>query len=126
VEIGTLVVDDLADMRLLIRMIIDAANDGLFVKQTAASGREALDMVDEVDPVIVVLDEMMPGMNGIETAQLLRKRRPGQLMIMCSAYLDEELKARAEEAGILLCVPKERVYEIPKALRKIAEEARIA
>lgn len=123
-EIGALVVDDQSDVRLLIKMIVDAANDGLFVKGAVASGEEALAVVDDVDPTVIVLDEMMPGMSGIETAEALRRRRPGQLMIMCSAYLDHELRARAEEAGILLCLPKEKVADIPEALRAIAKQHR--
>ena len=119
-EIGALIVDDQSDIRLLIRMIVDAANEGLFVKRAVASGEEALNVVDDVDPMVVVLDEMMPGMSGIETAEALRRRRPGQLMIMCSAYVDDDLRRRAERAGILMCLPKERVREIPAALREIA------
>ncbi len=118
--IGVLIVDDHADMRLLMKMIVDAANEGLFVRDSVASGAEALDIVDELDPTVVVLDEMMPGLSGVETAELLRARRPGQLMIMCTAYLDDELRERAEAAGILVCIPKDQVAEIPSVLRDVA------
>jgi CheY-like chemotaxis protein len=123
-EIATLIVDDQADMRLLMKMVVDAANDGLFVKRTVASGAEALDVVDDVDPAIIVLDEMMPGMSGVETAELLRQRRPGQLMIMCTAYLDEELRARAAAAGIKVCMSKDKVNDMPEILRRVAASVR--
>ena len=85
---GILIVDDQEDIRHLIRMIVERANRGLFVTGEAADGQRALDQLDEADPSVVVLDQMMPGMNGLETAALIRERRPGQPMILCSAYLD--------------------------------------
>lgn len=119
-QIGVLVVDDQADIRLLIQMIIDAANRGLFVCGTAASGSEAMNKFDEADPTVVVLDEMMPGMNGIELAQALRARKPGQLMVLCSAYLDDAMRVRAEAAGVSVCVPKEDVADLPRILHEVA------
>jgi CheY-like chemotaxis protein len=118
---GALIVDDQDDVRTLIRMIIDAANEGLFVKGDAASGFDALARLEELDPDVIVLDEMMPGMNGLEVARAIARRRPGQMMILCSAYLDEHLRREAVEAGILLCLTKDEVEKIPAALRALAE-----
>jgi len=120
VEIGALIVDDQQDMQMLIKMVIDIANEGLFVKRTVSSGSEAIDVVDDVDPTVIVLDEMMPGLSGVQTAALLRRRRPGQLMILCSAYLDEDVRVRAAEAGIRVCVAKDDMAQIPQILRELA------
>lgn len=119
-EIGTLIVDDDEDIRLIIRLIIEAANQGLFVAGEAANGREALDRLDDIDPKVVVLDQMMPGMTGLETASLILERKPGQIMILCSAYLDDEVRRQAEAAGIRICLSKEQVQEIPHALEAAA------
>lgn len=119
-EIGALIVDDQEDIRLLIKVIIEAANRGLFVTGLAASGPDALAQIEELDPAVVVLDEMMPDMRGLDVAQAIRQRRPGQLMIMCSAYLDEDLRRRAEEAGIRICLTKDQMTEIPDALRAVS------
>lgn len=116
-HIGALIVDDQEDIRALIRMIIEAADNGLFVSAEAARGDEALGMIDEVQPEVVVLDQMMPGLSGLETAALILQRRPGQRMILCSAFLDDNLRRRAEEAGIVLCLPKEKMMQLPEALR---------
>ena len=49
-EITTLIVDDQQDIRMLLRVLIDAANDGLKVVAEAASGREAIAEVDRGRP----------------------------------------------------------------------------
>jgi CheY-like chemotaxis protein len=99
------------------RMIVASAGAGLFVKGEAASGRQALDRLDEVDPDVVLIDEMMPGLSGLETAALIRERRPFQPIVMCSAHVDAHLVARAREAGIDRCVAKEEFERLPAALR---------
>ena len=119
-QIGALIVDDQEDVRLLIRMIIEAANRGLFVSGEAANGREALECIDDCDPAVVVLDAMMPDVDGVKTAELIRKRRPGQPMILCSAYLDDDLRRRAEKAGITVCLSKGEFENIPAAVRDAA------
>ena len=122
-QIGALIVDDQEDVRLLIRMIIEAANRGLFVSGEAANGREALERIDECDPAVVVLDAMMPEIDGVATAELIRQRRPSQPMILCSAYLDDALRQKAEAAGISICLPKGEFAEIPAAVRRVAAAA---
>jgi len=118
-NIGAFIVDDEEDIRTLMRIIIDAADHGLFVAGEASDGEEALDRMEEVDPEVIVIDEKMPGMTGVETATLILKRRPGQRIILCSAFLDSELKERAEAAGIRVCVPKGEVGRIPDTVREL-------
>jgi CheY-like chemotaxis protein len=115
--IGALIVDDQEDVRILIRMIIDAADRGLFVACEAGSGHEALERLDQsCDPAVVLLDAMMPGIDGVETAARIRERRPGQPMVLCSAYIDDELRERAERVGIQICLAKDEVDRIPEAI----------
>src|SRR5207249_4476452 len=76
VEIPTMIVDDQEDVRLLLRVLINMANEGLFVRGEAGGGVEALDRLEEDDPIVIVLDQMMPDMNGLETAAQIRTRRP--------------------------------------------------
>jgi DNA-binding NarL/FixJ family response regulator len=114
----TMVVDDQPDVRFLIRLLIDKANDGLVVVAEAGSGAEALDRAAESEPLVVVMDEMMPGMNGIEAAGELKRTNPSQVIILCTAYLDDDLIARAHEAGILHCISKEQVGDLPQFIRR--------
>jgi DNA-binding NarL/FixJ family response regulator len=119
VQIGAFIVDDQEDVRLLVRMIIEAADHGLFVSGEAASGQEAMELLEETDPAVVVVDEMMPGLSGIQTATLILRRRPGQRIILCTAYLDDDLIERANAAGIQVCVPKEHAGQLPGAIRAL-------
>jgi len=119
-NVRTMVVDDQDDIRELIRMLIELANEGLEVGCEARSGREALAKIDHCNPAVVVLDEMMPGMNGIEVATHIAERRPGQPVILCSAYLDEEVRSRGELAGIAAFLHKDDIRELPELVRGLA------
>lgn len=118
-EISTLIVDDQADIRLLLRVLIDAANDGLFVVGEASSGAEALESIDAQQPLVVVLDEMMPNMSGTETAGRVRASRPSQILILCTAYLDDAVIARARAAGMDGWLDKQQISELPDLIRSI-------
>jgi YesN/AraC family two-component response regulator len=122
-SVGTLIVDDEEDIRLLLRMTIEAANEGLFVAGEAADGAEAIERADQVEPTIVVLDQRMPGMTGLETAAELMARRPGQRIVLCSAYLDPELQRAATTMGISACVGKGDIPRIAETLKQLASSA---
>ena len=120
-SVGVLIVDDQDDIRLLVRMIVQAAGGGLFVKGQARSGQEALDSLDGVDPDVVLIDEMMPGLTGLETAVRIRERRPDQPIVLFSAHVDTALQRRAESVGIDACVEKGAVELLPDVLRTAVE-----
>lgn len=118
-RVGTLIVDDEDDIRDLIRMAIDAANEGLFVCGEAGDGIEALERAAEVEPHVVVLDERMPRMSGLETAGQLLADRPGQRIVLCSAYLDSDLQRQANDVGITVCLPKRDIARLPDVIKKL-------
>src|ERR1700676_1178888 len=66
-----LIVDDRPDKLLVYQTILEELDQNLF---TAASGEQALKQVLERDYAVILLDVNMPGMNGIETPALIRKR----------------------------------------------------
>lgn len=111
-----LVVDDEADMRVLLREIIDVANSGLRVVGEAASGREALDQWRETQPDTIVLDHRMPDMTGLEAAEIVLAERPDQQIIIFSAYLDDATIERANELGVRACLHKRELGRIPETL----------
>ncbi|MEX2293338.1 MAG: response regulator transcription factor [Acidimicrobiales bacterium] len=118
--ISVLVVDDQADLRLLMRTLIFAANDGLECRLEAASGEEALSCLDEGTVTVIVLDQMMPGMTGTETAQAILTRDPDQRIILFSAFLDERLRSEARSLGIRECVDKANFSDLVPAVRRAA------
>lgn len=118
-EITTLIVDDQQDIRLLLRILIDAANDGLKVVGEAASGPEAIAEVQRIEPVVIVFDEMMPEMTGVEAAARVRRMRPAQIMVLCTAYLDAGVIERARAAGVDAWLSKQDVGELPDLIRRL-------
>lgn len=120
--ISTVVVDDQDDIRFLIRHLIELADDDLVVIAEAPDGETCLKMIDDLGedlPDIVVIDWMMPGLNGIDTARRIRKLKPRARIILCSAFGDPTLESEATAAGIDYFLSKERIGEIPQAIRRL-------
>lgn len=122
-DVGVLLVDDESDIRLLMRALITAANQGLHVVGEAETGDEALVRVQSLDPEVIVLDQRMPGRTGIQTATEIHLTRPNQLIILCSAYLDESVRREAEAAGIKLCMTKTDAIHIVDAVHRVVDVA---
>jgi two-component system chemotaxis response regulator CheB len=94
--IDVLVVDDTAvARRLLVRAV--EADPEIRAIGTAASGREALDLLGHLEPDIVTLDLEMPDLGGLATLRLLRRRHPRLPVIVVSA-LSESGSRKALEA----------------------------
>ncbi len=102
--IRVMVVDDTDHVRRMLTSMLSL--DGYEVVGDSASGPAALEAVQAADPDIVVIDYKMPGMDGLDTARGIRKRRPDQVMILYTAYIDAKLEQEAAEAGISLCIGK--------------------
>ncbi len=122
-EIKTLLVDDEPDIRLLLRSLFERENDGLKVVGEAADGLEALDAVALYEPAAVVIDERMPTMGGVEAATILLARKPDTKIVLCTAYLDDALQARADAIGIASCVTKGEAMLIPKLVKRLMKSA---
>ena len=118
-RIGALLVDDEPDIRLLLRSLIERENEGLYVVAEAADGSEAIAAVEQYEPAVIVIDERMPGMGGIEAAEAIRAHHPEQPIVLCTAYLDDALQARADAVGIARCVTKTDAAIIPKLLKAL-------
>ncbi|MBW8825559.1 MAG: response regulator transcription factor [Acidobacteria bacterium] len=116
--VRTLIVDDDDDMRFLIRTIIEAANEGLSVAGEAAHGSEGLEAWRNDQPDVVILDQRMPGMTGLELAEKILTEAPDQAIILFSAYLDDTVTRRANELGVRACLAKDAYQQIPEALRQ--------
>jgi CheY-like chemotaxis protein len=104
VTVRLLVVDDTDHVR---RMLVEILNmHGFDVAAEAADGAEAVEEARRTEPDIVVMDYKMPGTDGLEATRLIRAERPDQTVILYSAYLDDEVRARARDAGVSACVAK--------------------
>lgn len=87
--VRTLVVDDVADMRRLLVTILSLASDFVVIG-TAADGAEAVSMTTLLKPDLILLDVMMPVMDGIEALPLLREECPKAKIVALTALAAPE------------------------------------
>ena len=109
-----MIVDDHADVRHLLRAIVEDAPEDVTVAGEADGARAALEAIDCVDPDVVVLDATMPPVGGLEAAPLILQLRPGQKIMLCSAFLDQQTCDLAEAAGIAVCLSKDDLDAVPR------------
>src|SRR3954447_18902108 len=116
--IQTLIVDDHDDIRLLLRLVLGAESD-IEVTGEASNGKEAVDAYIDLRPNVVVLDEMMPGMNGLDVVRTLRDRGDEPRVVLFSAHLDTNTRQAANELGVGCCVSKSDVNRVVGAVREL-------
>lgn len=90
------VVDDEDDVRLFLQ---DFLSERDLHVMSASTGEEALEIVDKEKPDIILLDLMMPGMDGIECLERIKKKNPASNVIMITALNDDVRVAKARKLG---------------------------
>ena len=85
-DLNVLVVDDSADLRNLISLVIDRHPGGWQVVATAAEGQEAIEVARTSQPDLVLLDIAMPVMDGMQALPLIREAAPAAVVVMLSGY----------------------------------------
>lgn len=100
-----MIVDDAGDFRSLVRAVL-RDEPRLAVVAEAASGAEALEVLNHVDPDAIVLDYGMPEMSGFEAAKEILARRPGQVIVMVLGDIGDDPRSLVDEAGVNGCLSK--------------------
>ncbi len=93
-----LIVDDHTLLRQALRALIDA-QENLEVIGEATNGREAVEATERLRPDVVLMDMVMPGLNGIEATRQIHKRAPSCRVLILTAYLEDERLLQALRAG---------------------------
>jgi NarL family two-component system response regulator LiaR len=119
VTIRVLIADDHAVVRQGLRTFLELQED-IEVVQDVADGEAAVAAVERQAPDVVLMDLVMPGVDGVEAIRRIRERRPQARVLVLSSFLDDERlfpAVRAGAAGYLLKDVEPR--ELVKAIRTV-------
>ncbi len=97
-RIRLLVADDHALLRQALRVLLEA-QDGLEVVGEATNGRDAVEAAERLQPDVILMDMVMPGLNGIDAMRQIIKRSPATRILILTAYLEDERLLQALRAG---------------------------
>lgn len=117
--VSTLIVDDDADLRRLACLVLEQTERCISVVGEAASGAQALVVLEDCAPDVVVLDLRMPGEDGLETARTIQGRYPGQPIVIWSANLTAAIRQTAQDQGIAACLEKGDLRRLADVIRTI-------
>src|SRR6266436_3914752 len=113
-----LIVDDLPDKLLVLETVLDELGQNVI---TACSGEEALRRVLAQEFAVILLDVNMPGMDGFETAALIRRRKRSSHtpIIFITAFADEMHTAQGYSLGAVDYILSPVVPEILRTKVKV-------
>jgi DNA-binding NarL/FixJ family response regulator len=104
-RIKVLIVDDHTVVRDGIRALLTLQKDILVVGE-AVDGKEAVEKALQLSPDVVLMDIVMPNMNGLEATKHICKECPQMKVLMLTQYADEENIIMSEQLGAYGFIPK--------------------
>jgi NarL family two-component system response regulator LiaR len=118
--ISVLIVDDHAVVRRGIRALLEA-EQGFDVLADVGSGGEAVLLAADLAPDVVLMDLVMPGMDGVKATRLLKQRSPRSQVLVLTSYHEDEHIFPAIQAGALSYLLKSATLdELLESIRKAA------
>lgn len=96
--VRVVLVDDHPVVRDGLKALLDSVDDMAVVGE-AASGEEAIDVVCETHPDVVIMDIEMPGIGGVEATRRLAATNPGSVVLVLTMYGEDEFVFAALRAG---------------------------
>lgn len=116
--VSVMVVDDQEPFRRAADVVL-RRTDGFDLVGEATSGEEAVSLVGELRPRLVLMDINMADMTGIEATRRILSEHPDTTVILVSTYQVSDLPADAETSGAVAYLNKEDLA--PRVLRRIWE-----
>jgi NarL family two-component system response regulator LiaR len=96
--IRVMIVDDHALVRTGLGAFLEVYDDLELVAE-AENGGEAMDLCEQVQPDVVLMDLVMPGVDGVAATRAIRERLPGVQVIALTSFKDQEWVQKALQAG---------------------------
>jgi DNA-binding NarL/FixJ family response regulator len=119
--IQLLIAEDHSMVRAGIRALLERNKD-LKIIGEAANGQEAVEMAAELSPQVLLMDIMMPRLNGIQAAERICQLKLSVHVLLFSMYADAGLVRQALQSGALGYVLKTSVgEELVQAVRAVAQ-----
>jgi YesN/AraC family two-component response regulator len=123
-KIRILIVDDSLSFRMGMRALLEIQPDMQEIGM-APNGHKAMELVEELQPDLVLLDAQMPDMTGIEVTQKIKNRWPKVKVILMTMYSDFRLKAIEAGADSFLTkgIPPEHVLSLIRGIVHIEKKS---
>jgi len=117
-KVNILVVDDLPEKHVVFRTILEELGQNIV---SATSGKDALAKILEQEFAVILLDVMMPDIDGLETASLIRqyKKSARTPILFITAYVDDVQAARGYELGAVDYIPSPVVPDVLRSKVKV-------
>lgn len=119
--IRVLIVDDQEIVRVGLRTLLARDRD-IRVVGVASSGQEALDLLDELRPQVLIVDYSLDPVGGVEVCESVNANHPEIAVIMLSTFMDDEVVQRSVQAGAKAFVYKDvEGQDLKRIVRMVAE-----
>ena len=114
-----LLADDHGIMREGLRILLEKQPD-FSVVATAEDGREAISLVREHNPDVVIMDISMPNLNGVDTTKLIKKDFPEIQVVALSMHSNQQFVSNMLKAGASGYLLKSSVFsDLVRAIRSV-------
>ncbi|WP_405078987.1 response regulator [Paenibacillus chitinolyticus] len=118
-KVRILLADDHAVVRKGLQMFL-ATQPDLELAGEASDGRQALEMIASLSPDVVLMDLNMPGLNGIEAAEIIKRDHPRVKVIVLTSFSDQDHVLPAVRAGARGYLLKDiEPDELVRAIRRV-------
>lgn len=125
-KFSALIIDDSAEVRIILTRLLK--NFGFDRVGCAENGRSGVEKAKSSKPDIVVLDGIMPEMDGMKALPEIKKESPNTVVVICSSLTDKAKVLQFKEAGadfyVLKPFDREKIEDVMRKATEIVEHRR--